>query len=101
MMRRTTMKARSLDLVVVTITLCLAVERLWHAGSIGVWADDVKPQATDPLAEVNDAFRTAYREARANLLAKLGPIVILSGDNLVLLRGGKRTEVKVIPQSYH
>ena len=95
------MKMRSLGLVLVTITLTLVVERIWYAGPTELRADDAKPQATDPLAEVNDAFRAAYRQARADLLAKSGPVVILNGDSLVLLRGGKRTEVKVIPQSYH
>jgi hypothetical protein len=65
-------------------------------------ADEPKPQsAPDPLTEINDAFRTAYRHARIDLLAKVGPTVLVEGDNLILLRSGKRTEVNFTPKLYH
>lgn len=55
----------------------------------------------DPLLQLNDAFRQHYAEARQATIAKAGPIVLVEGDNLVLLRHGKRSEVKVIPDTYH
>jgi hypothetical protein len=55
----------------------------------------------DPLAQLNDAFRNHYAEARQATIAKAGPIVLVEGDNLVLLRNGKRSEVKVVPEQYH
>src|SRR5260370_16187199 len=66
-----------------------------------IGAAEPKPPAADPLAELNDAFRTAYRQARADLLAKVSPLVVVEGDKLVLLRNGKRTEVEVNPQAHH
>jgi hypothetical protein len=59
------------------------------------------PEDRDPLLTLNQAFRTAYAGNRKILLAKISPIVILNGDDLVLHRDGKRTEVKVIPAIYH
>jgi hypothetical protein len=49
----------------------------------------------DPLVELNSRFRAAYAQARKDLLAKQGPVIIADGDNVILLRDGKRTEVKV------
>jgi hypothetical protein len=49
----------------------------------------------DPLVELNNRFRAAYAQARKELLAKQGPVIIADGDNVILLRGGQRTEVKV------
>jgi hypothetical protein len=49
----------------------------------------------DPLVELNNKFRAAYAQARKDLLAKQGPVIIADGDSLILLRGGKRSEVSV------
>ena len=49
----------------------------------------------DPLVELNNRFHAAYAQARKELLAKQGPVIIADGDNLILLRRGQRTEVKV------
>lgn len=95
------MKLRTLGRAAVAVTLVLIVGRLWYAGATMLSAQETKPQGPDPFADINEAFRAAYRQARTDLLAKQGPIVLLEGDNLVLLRGGKRTEVKVIPPFYH
>lgn len=62
-------------------------------------AADTAP--ADPLAQLNDYSRAVYAQARKTTLEKTGPIVLLEGDNLVLLRQGKRTEVKAIPELYH
>ncbi|MBL8792757.1 MAG: hypothetical protein JNM56_02505 [Planctomycetia bacterium] len=55
----------------------------------------------DPLAQLNDYSRAVYAQARKTALEKSGPIVLLEGDSLVLLRQGKRTEVKAVPELYH
>jgi len=49
----------------------------------------------DPLVELNSRFRAAYAQTRKELLAKQGPVIIADGDNVILLRSGQRTEVKV------
>jgi hypothetical protein len=49
----------------------------------------------DPLVVLNGLFRAAYAQARKELLAKQGPVIIADGDNVVLLRGGQRSEVNV------
>jgi len=55
----------------------------------------------DPLLDVNKVFRAAYAAARKDVLARTGPVIIVSGDELVLLRDGRRAEAKVVPAIYH
>ena len=49
----------------------------------------------DPLVELNNRFRAAYAQSRKELLAKQGPVIIADGASMILLRGGRRTEVNV------
>ena len=58
-------------------------------------------EGANPLLEVNKAFRAAYAAARKDVLARTGPVILVSGDELVLLRDGKRTEATVVPAIYH
>jgi hypothetical protein len=58
-------------------------------------------QAGDPLAALNDASRTAYRRAREEALARSGPIVLVEGDDLVLVYGLYRSTAHVTPAVYH
>jgi hypothetical protein len=58
------------------------------------------PESKDPLVQLNQAFRKAYASNRTIILAHTSPIVIASGDDLILYREGKRTEVKVTPTLY-
>lgn len=55
----------------------------------------------DPFQTINQKFRLAHFRARKELLAKAGPVILLNGDELVLVRKGKRQEVKFVPQLYH
>jgi hypothetical protein len=55
-------------------------------------AGPVQPPA---LTALNDAFRAAYADARSRVLARSGSILIVNGDNLALLRGGRRVEANV------
>jgi hypothetical protein len=52
-------------------------------------AGPVQPPA---LTALNNAFRAAYNESKRRVLASAGPILIVSGDNFTLLRGGRRVE---------
>jgi hypothetical protein len=69
-----------------------------------VWAadgDSARAQPLDPLVDLNQSFRAAYAQCRKELLAQSGPVVAVEGDDVVLLRNGKRTAVHVTPDLYH
>jgi hypothetical protein len=57
--------------------------------------------ADDPLASLNDASRAAYRRAREEALARCGPVVLLEGDDLVLVYGLYRSKAHFAPDLYH
>src|SRR4051794_38681755 len=59
------------------------------------------PAVADAFEEADLAFRDLYSRGRAATLARLGPVIVVEGDNLVLLRDGRRTEVGAIPPLYH
>jgi hypothetical protein len=52
-------------------------------------AGPVQPAA---LTALNDAFRSAYAEAKGRVLAASGPTLIVNGDRFSLLRDGRRME---------
>lgn len=56
---------------------------------------------SDPLTPLNAAFRTAYASLRNQVLAKTSPIIIQSGDRMVLLKDGVRTEAPALSHRYH
>jgi hypothetical protein len=55
-------------------------------------AGPVQPQA---LTALNNAFRAAYAEAKGRVLRSSGPTLIVSGDNLALVRERGRVEANV------
>jgi hypothetical protein len=55
-------------------------------------AGPVQPAA---LTALNNAFRSAYADARSRVLASSGPTLIVNGDNFALLRDGRRVEANV------
>jgi hypothetical protein len=55
----------------------------------------------DPLIDLNQAFRQAYASCRQKLVERGGPVIVVEGDNLVLLHLGKRREARVVPDIYH
>lgn len=61
-------------------------------------AKDGIPEELDAL---NRASRKLYAGGRALELAAVPAVVVVSGDDLVLRRNGKRTTVRVIPAEYH
>jgi hypothetical protein len=58
-------------------------------------------QTADPLLDLNNASRMFYTLAKQQTLAKCGPVMIAVGDDLVLLKGGTRTQARVVPEIYH
>ena len=73
--------------------MALAVFLVSAAGVIGQTvpapAGPVQPAA---LTALNDAFRTAYADAKTRALAASGPTLIVNGDNFSLLRDRGRLE---------
>jgi hypothetical protein len=64
--------------------------------------DPTKVQdSRDPLTTLNDASRIAYRLAKNAALARTGPIILVSGDDLVLRKGDERTKVRFVPDTFH
>jgi hypothetical protein len=62
----------------------------------GAMAQDV-----DALDQLNLAFREAHAKARAAVLKRSDPVIIVDLDTLFLIRNGQRTEAKVLPPLYH
>jgi hypothetical protein len=60
-----------------------------------------EPKKDDPLASLNQKFRDAYKQARIDRLAKAGPVLIVDGEKLILLRGKERQEADLDFGLYH
>jgi hypothetical protein len=71
------------------------------AGGAGTEAHPATERTADPLIDLNQAFREAYGRCRQKLVNRSGPVIVVEGDNLVLLHDGKRREAKVVPDVYH
>jgi hypothetical protein len=56
--------------------------------------------AEDVLLALNDASRVAYRRAREEALARCGPVVLVEGDDLVLVYGLYRSTARLAPDIY-
>jgi hypothetical protein len=54
----------------------------------------------ESLTALNDAFRAAYADAKRRVLAAPGPLLIVNGDNLSLMRDGRRSEANVSAAIY-
>jgi hypothetical protein len=57
-------------------------------------------KAKQALLDLNRGFREAHAAARKLDLDTGGPIILLQGDELILVRGGKETAVNVFPPEY-
>lgn len=78
---------------VVAVLIWLAAAGAAGAQTAAAPAGPVQPAA---LTALNDAFRTAYAEAKTRVLAEAFPTLIVNGDNFALLRsGGRREEANV------
>jgi hypothetical protein len=65
-----------------------------------VLSGDVQPKEIDPLVTLNNAFRAEYSRARAEALSKIGPLILIEGNNAVLVQNGTRTEAEILPPIY-
>jgi hypothetical protein len=55
----------------------------------------------DPLLTINKQFRRTYSRSRLAVLARNGPVIVVDGEKLVLLRGKDRQEAEVDLTKYH
>jgi hypothetical protein len=60
--------------------------------AICVPAQTTGPTQPAALTALNNAFRAAYADAKARVLASSGPTLIVNGDTFTLLRDGRRVE---------
>jgi hypothetical protein len=58
-------------------------------------------EAPDPLTTMNAAFRVAYADLRSQAIKDAGPVIIQSGESMVLIRNGVRTEAKATTPRYN
>jgi hypothetical protein len=85
----------------------LALAASLVAGGAGLWSHESpapetpRAVALDPFDEADMEFRALYERGRAATLARLGPIIVVELDDLVLVRNGKRVATKTIPSRYH
>ncbi len=93
---------KTLALTAVIVTCCFLLgARLGEPGrKSGVIGAGQEPIA-DPLPALNDAFREAYARCRQKFIDRCGPVILVESDNLVLLRKGQRSEVRVVPELFH
>jgi hypothetical protein len=75
--------------------------RARHPGQPPAAQAEAAEQPDDPLAVLNRSFRTAYQRGRAETLAHAGPVILVEGDDLVLLHDGRRSQVAFMPAAYH
>jgi hypothetical protein len=87
----------TLAFVVLQMGWPLALSRPAEAGT----DSGDSPAQSSALTELNADFRKAYARSRQDLLCRSGPVLLVEGDDLVLLRNGRRSQVKVIPELYH
>ena len=97
------LKPRTRYLLLALIAICAGLlVHLKSAANAGANAASAKQeQSSDPLLALNESFREAYARCRQQIIDRSGPIILVEGDNLVLVREGKRTDVRVIPDLFH
>lgn len=67
---------------------------------VAAQAQNAAAPAPDPLAAANTAARAEYARARADMLARTGPVIVVyEGDKAALLRNGSRVERRFVPAS--
>src|SRR5690349_1417543 len=62
------------------------------------------PAASTPneaLTSINVEFRASYARARAERLARSGPVLLFDGEKLLLLRGDERRVGTPVGPAYH
>ncbi len=56
---------------------------------------------SDPMQGLNFFFRSAYAHARQDVLEHSGPIIVATGNRLVLIDQGQRTVGTMVGRAYH
>ncbi len=67
----------------------------------GVANSQERATSSDSIKDLNMLFRREYAEARTSQLASASPVIIVRGDYLVMLRGGKRSKGSSVHANYH
>ncbi len=65
-----------------------------------VAAEPAAAVTEDPLLDLNVAFREQYARERQQRLERSGPILLLMGDTLTLIRPGDRRQSSISPEEY-
>jgi hypothetical protein len=55
--------------------------------------------APDVLS-MNETYRQLYAQEKKDIIAKLGPVIVLTGDKVILLEGSKRRESAFTPATF-
>lgn len=57
------------------------------------------PNRTDEISKLDASFQASYADAKAEIRRKLGPVIIVAGD-VMLIKNGKRENIDFIPDEY-
>ena len=87
--------------MLLTKTILTSLITLLLYALIAAGTSSAQPLEADPMARLNGAFRSAYARARTETLERSGPIILASGDRLVLLHDGSRVEGTTVHRNYH
>ena len=85
------------ELARVIAVFVLSFTALITANQVAAESNGAAPQQKDPLVTLNNAFRGEYSRAKTEALAKLGPLIIVEGTKVVLVRNGKKIESEIQP----
>src|SRR5262245_7612891 len=69
--------------------------------AVEVQPAEAKKTVPEALEALNLASRKLYAGGRALELSTIPAVIIVSGDELILRKNGKRAAVTVIPAEYH
>lgn len=64
-------------------------------------ANPYAQSASDPMQALNVFFRATYAQARQNVLEHSGPIIVATGNRLILIDQGQRTVGTTVDRAYH
>jgi len=81
-------------------TLFLSIVFLAMIGS-SVVSSQEHNNSSDSINDLNILFRQEYAEARNSHLSGASPVILVRGDYLVMLRGGKRANGSSVHANYH
>jgi hypothetical protein len=94
-------KPYSLTLAVLGAVLALAFSTTAQGPRNPPTSTDSQIKPPDPLSTLNAAFRTAYADLRTQIIQETSPVIIHSGDKMVLIKDGVRTEAPSLTPRYH